>query len=252
MINSRRGSPADDSPLADALHACRISAPVEPRPRPADRFSPWLRRRPPEDSRLWIVLIVPIFGARTVLPSIGERFPTRLLGVDPPQRSTPPSKCPNHPRGENLIDSSRRLERDRDRDAFRADAPKIGLAGVEDEPSGLCDPTDLLPSLSGAVLRPSAPRQRVPSLRARRRTDPELRAGHRRKTPADRLHLGSIFDSCRSRRWEARYRAASDLRLHPPLARSKLARVRPRASRGRDGRVECDSAVSAEKYSGEL
>jgi hypothetical protein len=112
--------------------------------------------------------------------------------------------------------------------AFRADARKIGLAGVEDKPSGLCDSTDLLPSLSGAVLRPSAPRQRVPSLRARHRSDAELRAGHRRKTPADRLHLGSIFDSCRGRRREARCRAASDLRLHPPLARSKLVAFVPR------------------------
>jgi len=110
--------------------------------------------------------------------------------------------------------------------AFRADG-KIGLAGVGDEPSGLCDSTDLLPSLSGAVLRPSAPRQRAPSLRARHRSDAELRAGHRRETPADRLHLGSIFDSGRGRRREARRRAASDLRLHSPLARNKLARVRP-------------------------
>ena len=122
--------------------------------------------------------------------------------------------------------------------AFRADARKIGLAGVEDEPSGLCDSTDLLPSLSGAVLRPSAPRQRVPSLRARQRSDAELRAGHRRETPADRLHLGSIFDSCRGRRREARCRAASDLRLHPPLARSKLARVRP-ARRGAAPGISC-------------
>jgi hypothetical protein len=74
---------------------------------------------------------------------------------------------------------------------------------------------------SGAVLRPPAPRQRVPSLRARPRTDAELRAGHRRTTPADRLHLGSIFDSCRGRRWEARCLAASDLRLHPPLSPSR-------------------------------
>jgi hypothetical protein len=100
--------------------------------------------------------------------------------------------------------------------ALRADARKIGLAGVEDEPSGLCDSADLVPSLSGAVLRPSAPRERVPSLR--HRSDAELRAGHRRKTPADRLHLGSIFSSRGGRRREARCLDASDVRLHPPLA----------------------------------
>jgi hypothetical protein len=33
--------------------------------------------------------------------------------------------------------------------AFRADARKIGLAGVEDEPGGPCDSTDLSPSLFG-------------------------------------------------------------------------------------------------------
>jgi hypothetical protein len=102
--------------------------------------------------------------------------------------------------------------------AFRADARKIGLAAIEDEPSGLCDSADLLPSLSGAVLRPSAPRERVPPRRARHRPDAELRAGHRRKTPADRLHLGSIFNSRGGRRREARCLAASDVRLHPPLA----------------------------------
>lgn len=102
--------------------------------------------------------------------------------------------------------------------AFRADAAKIGLAGRQDEPGGLCDSTDLLQSLSGAVLRPSAPRQRVPSLRARHRPDAELRAGHGRKTCAERLHLGSIFDSRRGRRRESRCLAASDVRLHPSLA----------------------------------
>ena len=112
----------------------------------------------------------------------------------------------------------------------RRAARKIGLAGIEDEPSGLCDSADLLPSLSGAVLRPSAPRERVPSRRARHRSDAELRAGHRRKTPADRLHLGSIFSSRGGRRREARCLAASDVRLHPPLARSKLARLSRSAS----------------------
>ena len=102
---------------------------------------------------------------------------------------------------------------------------KIGLAGVEDEPGGLCDASDLLPSLFGAVLRPPAPRQRVPSLRARRRTDAELRAGHRRKTRADRLHLGSVLGSRRDRRREVRCLAAGDLRLHPPLSRSLLRRA---------------------------
>ena len=71
---------------------------------------------------------------------------------------------------------------------------------------------------SGAVLRPPAPRQRVPSLRARPRTDAELRAGHRRTTPADRLHLGSLIDSRRGRGREVRCLAAGDLRLHPPLS----------------------------------
>jgi len=103
-----------------------------------------------------------------------------------------------------------------------AGARKIGLAAIEDEPSGLCDSTDLLPSLSGAVLRPSAPRERVPSRRARHRSDAELRAGHRRKTPADRLHLGSIFNSRGGRRREARCLAAGDVRLHPPLAGGSL------------------------------
>ena len=97
---------------------------------------------------------------------------------------------------------------------------KIGLAAVEDEPDGLCDSTELSPSLIDAVLRPSAPRKRVPCLRARRRTDTELRAGHRRKNRPDRLHLGSILDSRRGRRREARCLAAGDVRLHPPLARS--------------------------------
>jgi hypothetical protein len=105
--------------------------------------------------------------------------------------------------------------------AFRADARKIGLAGVEDEPSGLCDSTDLLPSLSGAVLRPPAPRQRVLSFRARPRIDAELRAGHRRTTPADRLHLGSLIDSRRGRGREVRCLAAGDLRLHPQLSPSR-------------------------------
>ena len=125
--------------------------------------------------------------------------------------------------------------------AFRADG-KIGLAGVGDEPSGLCDSTDLLPSLSGAVLRPSAPRERVPSSRARHRSDAELRAGHRRKTPADRLHLGRIFNSRGGRRREARCLAASDVRLHPPLAggsarlNAPRLRIRPtrRCGRSRD------------------
>src|SRR5882724_13581227 len=75
---------------------------------------------------------------------------------------------------------------------------------------------------SGAVLRPPAPRQRVPSLRARPRTDAELRAGHRRTTPADRLHLGSLIDSRRGRGREVRCLAADDLRLHPPLSPSRL------------------------------
>ena len=74
---------------------------------------------------------------------------------------------------------------------------------------------------SGAVLRPPAPRQRVPSLRARPRTDAELRAGHRRTTPADRLHLGSLIDSRRGRGREVRCLAAGDLRLHPPLSPSR-------------------------------
>ena len=41
--------------------------PIEPRPRPAGHHSVRLLR-PPEDSRLRVVLVVPIFGARTVLP----------------------------------------------------------------------------------------------------------------------------------------------------------------------------------------
>jgi hypothetical protein len=76
---------------------------------------------------------------------------------------------------------------------------------------------------SGAVLRPPAPRQRVPSLRARPRTDAELRAGHRRTTPADRLHLGSLIDSRRGRGREVRCLAAGDLRLHPPLSPSRCS-----------------------------
>jgi hypothetical protein len=76
---------------------------------------------------------------------------------------------------------------------------------------------------SGAVLRPPAPRQRVPSLRARPRTDAELRAGHRRATPADRLHLGSLIDSRRGRGREVRCLAAGDLRLHPPLSPSRCS-----------------------------
>ena len=73
----------------------------------------------------------------------------------------------------------------------------------------------------GAVLRPPAPRQRVPSFRARPRTDAELRAGHRRTTPADRLHLGRLIDSRRGRGQEVRCLAAGDLRLHPPLSPSR-------------------------------
>src|SRR4051794_2850389 len=107
----------------------------------------------------------------------------------------------------------------------RSGRQKIGLAGVEDEPGGLCEASDLLPSLFGAVLRPPARRQRVPSLRARRRTDAELRAGDRRETPADRLHLGSVLGSRRGRGWEVRCLAAGDLRLHPPLSRSLLRRA---------------------------
>src|SRR5437868_2402049 len=122
----------------------------------------------------------------------------------------------------------------------RSGRRKIGLAGVEDEPGGLCDASDLLPSLFGAVLRPPAPRQRVPSLRARRCTDAELCAGHRRKTPADRLHLGSVLDSRRDRRREICCLAAGDLRLHPPLSRSLLQRAlmaprKLRAERSREG-----------------
>ena len=97
---------------------------------------------------------------------------------------------------------------------------KIGLAAVEDEPDGLCDSTELSPSLIDAALRPSAPRERVPCLRARRRTDTELCTGHRRKRRADRLHLGRLLDSRRGRRREARCLAAGDVRLHPPLARA--------------------------------
>jgi hypothetical protein len=77
---------------------------------------------------------------------------------------------------------------------------------------------------SGAVLRPPAPRQRVPSLRARPRTDAEVRAGHRRTTPANRLHLGSLIDSRRGRGREVRCLAAGDLRLHPPLSPSRVRR----------------------------
>src|SRR6266516_2911216 len=75
---------------------------------------------------------------------------------------------------------------------------------------------------SGAVLRPPAPRQRVPSLRARPRTDAELRAGLRRTTPGDGLHLGSLIDSRRGRGREVRCLAAGDLRLHPPLSPTRL------------------------------
>jgi hypothetical protein len=130
--------------------------------------------------------------------------------------------------------------------AFRADARKIGLAGIEDEPSGLCDSANLLPSLSDAVLRPSAPRERVPSRRARHRSDAELRAGHRRKAPADRLHLGSIFNSRGGRRWEARCLAASDVRLHPPLAGgSSLAfTLRVYASNPRDDAAVAETVLT--------
>ena len=76
---------------------------------------------------------------------------------------------------------------------------------------------------SGAVLRPPAPRQRVPSFRARPRTDAELRAGHRRTTPADRLHLGRLIDSRRGRGREVRCLAPGDLRLHPPLSPSRCS-----------------------------
>jgi hypothetical protein len=91
---------------------------------------------------------------------------------------------------------------------------------------------------SGAALRPPAPRQRVPSLHTRHRSDAELRAGHRRKTAADRLHLGSLIDARRGRGREVRCLAAGDLRLHPPLARSTLARVRP-ARRGAAPGISC-------------
>jgi hypothetical protein len=77
---------------------------------------------------------------------------------------------------------------------------------------------------SGAVLRPPPPRQRVPSVRARPRTDAEFRAGHRCTTPADRLHLGSLIDSRRGRGREVRCLAAGDLRLHPPLSPSRVRR----------------------------
>jgi hypothetical protein len=105
---------------------------------------------------------------------------------------------------------------------------KIGLAAAEDEPDGLCDSTELSPSLTDAALRPAAPRGRVPCLRARRRTDAELCTGHRRKRRADRLHLGSILDSRRGRRREARCLAAGDVRLHPPLARASSLAFVPR------------------------
>jgi hypothetical protein len=136
--------------------------------------------------------------------------------------------------------------------AFRADAQKIGLAGVEDEPSGLCDSTDVLPSLSGAVLRLSAPRQRVPSLRARHCSDAELRAGHRRKTPADRLHLGSIFNSRGGRRREGRCLAASHVRLHPPLAGgiSLAFTLRVYASDPRDDAAVAETVLTSPRKRG--
>jgi hypothetical protein len=149
-----------------------------------------------------------------------------------------------------VIDSSRRLERERDIDAFRADAPKIGLAGVEDEPSGLCDSTELLPSLSGAVLRPSAPRERVPSRRARHRSDAELRAGLRRKTPADRLHLGSIFNSRGGRRREACCLAASDVRLHPPVAGGSSLAFVPRLGALPQGYLVSEPRVAGDSEKG--
>ena len=104
-------------------------------------------------------------------------------------------------------------------------AQEIGPAVVEDEPGGLCGSADLLRSLCGGVLRPSAPRQRVPCLCARGPIDAELCAGHGRKAPPARLHLGSLFDSRRGRRREARSLAGRDFWLHPRSAVKGRARA---------------------------
>jgi len=71
--------------------------------------------------------------------------------------------------------------------------------------------------LLDAALRPSPPRQRVACPRARRGADVPLRAGHRRRTKADRLHLGRLFDSRWGRGREVRCLSRGDLGLHPPL-----------------------------------